>query len=255
MVPTSLQTLERGLDLLMFCAESNDGGCSLQQVIDELGVARSSAYRLIKVLRDRGFLRATGRRGHLELGYQLVHLGRVAESRSDLSSAAYPVLCKLVRETGETSFITVRSGWRALCLEQAESPHPIRLSYAKGVSQPLYAGASGKIVLAHLSEREQEKVLSGHLQVFTDELLVQPDVIRRDLKAIRENGYALSRGEIDPGAAAMCVPLFTAAGHFLGGLNIAGPANRVPANLEPRLLRLMRNAAREISERFESQLQ
>jgi hypothetical protein len=29
----------------------------------------------------------------------------------------------------------------------------------------------------------------------------------------------------------------------------------VPANLEPRLLRLMRNAAREISERFESQLQ
>ena len=251
MADKSLQTLERGLDILLLCAAHEPGGLPLATVMERLNLARSTTYRLVKVLRDRGFLRSGGKPGQIELGYQLVHLGKIADARAELSAASLPVLQDLVDALGETAFVTVRSGWRALCLEQVESTRAIRLSYRKGQQLPLYAGASGKIVLAHMREREQEQVLSGQLQVFTDERFVEPDRIRRDLAAIRRQGYAITRGEIDPDASAICVPIVLWDGKFIGGLNIAGPTVRFPQGAEVRFIKHLQEAAVAIADRFE----
>ena len=251
MADKSLQTLERGLDILLLCAMREPGGLPLSAVMEQLNLARSTTYRLVKVLRDRGFLRSGGKPGHIELGYQLVHLGKVADARAELSAASLPVLQDLVDKLGETAFVTVRSGWRALCLEQVESPHPIRLSYRKGQQLPLYAGASGKIVLAYMRDRDQEHVLSGRLRVFTDERFVEPDRIRQDLVAIRRQGYAITRGEIDPDASAICVPIMMWDGKFIGGLNVAGPTVRFPQGVEAKLIGHLQEAAMAIADRFE----
>lgn len=249
MVDNSLRTLERGLDILTLCA-SEERGVTMTTVMERLGLARSTTYRLVRVLRDRGFLRSGGKPGCLELGYQLVQLGKVADMRAELSAACLPVLQELVDALGETAFVTVRSGWRALCLEQAESPRPIRLSYRKGEQFPLYAGASGKIVLAHMREQEQEHVLNGELQVFTEAQYVEPDRIRQHLGEILRQGFANTSGELDTDAWAICVPILLWDGKFVGGLNVAGPVQRYPADTLDALLTRLKEAAGKIADRY-----
>ncbi len=250
MADKSLQTLERGLDVLMMCAAAERGGVTLTGVMDQLGLTRSTAYRLVKVLRNRGFLRSGGRPGHIELGYQLVQLGKVADTRVELSNACLPVLHELVAELGETTFVTVRSGWQALCFEQVECSRPVRLSYRKGEQFPLYAGASGKIVMAHMSSHEREHVLSGELKVFTEPKYVEPERIRRDLAQIRRQGFAQTAGELDTDAWAVCVPILLWDGKFVAGLNVAGPVHRSPGDKLETILARLKDAANRIADRY-----
>lgn len=250
MADKSLQTLERGLDVLMLCAAAERGGVTLTGVMEQLGLTRSTAYRLVKVLRNRGFLRSGGRPGHLELGYQLVQLGKVADTRGDLSDACLPVLHELVGELSETTFVTVRSGWHALCFEQVECSRPVRLSYRKGEQFPLYAGASGKIVMAYMSSHEQEHVLNGELKVFTEPKYVEPKRIRRDLSEIRRQGFAHTAGELDTDAWAICVPILLWDGKFVAGLNVAGPLHRLPADKMETVLACLKDAANRIADRY-----
>lgn len=247
----SLQTLERGLDILLLCAKDESSSCSLEEIMQDLNVPRSTAYRMVKSLLDRGFLRKGAKTGQYQLGYQLVQLAQLADTRAELAQAAIPVLEEIVKEFGETSFITVRSGWQALCLEQVESPHPIRLSYSKGRTLPLYAGGSAKVILAHLSQRDQEKILSRDLNTFTDPALVDPDIIRLNLDDIKKKGYAVSRGETDLGAVAICVPILDSEGKLLGGLTVAGPAGRMPDDDDvSKFVQFMKPAAKRIAIKY-----
>ena len=247
-----LQTLERGLDILSHCARGDRAGCSIEDIVEQLDLPRSTAYRMVKALKERGFLRAGERKGRLQLGYQLVQLAQAADTSSELSQAALPVLQQIVESFEETAFITVRSGWQALCLEQIESPHPIRLSYRKGRTLPLYAGGSAKVLLAHLSPRDQDRVLGGEIEIYRDPALADPAKIRRTLKDIRRRGYATSREEIDPGVLAICVPILGANDRLIGGLTLAGPKGRMPSGAEiPGVARYLRSAGARIAEDYQ----
>ena len=131
--------------------------------MESLDLPRSTAYRMVSVLRGRGFLRPTGVPGHFDLGHQLCHLARLAESRLNLGAIARPLMCDLVSEVHETALLVVLSGWKALCLEEVQSKQTIQVRFNTGTALPLYAGAAAKVVRAFMSRHQQCRVLQGKL--------------------------------------------------------------------------------------------
>jgi DNA-binding IclR family transcriptional regulator len=240
-------TADRALDILgMFQAKRLR--IAGTEVAAELNVARSTAYRYLTTLTQAGYLEEDPQ-GGFRLGLQVLELARLARSSYGLSTIALPIMERLATETGETVLLTRRSGARVVCLEKAEpTENRVRLSYERGSALPLNAGASAWVLLAWEPREEVERLLAEHpFTPLTDASVVSPSEVLARLGTIREAGFAVTRGELDPDAIGMAAPLRDDRDKVVAGLSIVSVNRRVPAAREEQLVELLLTAVNELS--------
>ena len=95
-----------------------------------------------------------------------------------------------------------------------------------GGTAPAYCVSSGKAMLAYDAER-LEKVITQGLKSYTPHTIVDPEVLRRECAKIREQGYALNRGEFRKDVTGIGAPIFNAKGEVLGAISTSTPASRM----------------------------
>ena len=92
----------------------------------------------------------------------------------------------------------------------------------------LHATAVGRILLAYGPEALRKKVLEEQtLEKFTPSTIVDRQVLRNELAAIKQRGYAINREEREPGIAAMAAPVFDYENKVIAALAVVGPAQRL----------------------------
>lgn len=224
---------------------------SLTAISKRLELPKSTTHRLLTTLVSQGFLmRDVHGRGY-QLGYQLLHWGMVAQAALDLRNEALPILQALCKAVGETAILTVRDGSRGLYLEIVESSQPVRMTMQVGQRLRLHAGASSKVLLAFLAEAEIEQILSAiELVPFTQNTIIDQTMLRAELAAIRQRGYATSREETDQGAMGIAAPVYDRSGQSVAGIGIAAPLTRIPLVRVTEVAPLVIDAARQLSTRL-----
>ncbi len=185
------QTLDRGLRALEVLAEAAEP-LSIAQLANELGVHRSSAYRVLRTLEEHRFV-LRDEAGMIKLGPRLAALGRgAAES---LQQAALPELSEIANRFGFTSFIAMLDHDEAVTLLSVEPTHGhATVAQRPGVKHPLTRGAPGYAIEASLSPAEHRSIFSG-----------QP--LSDAAAATKSRGCALSQDEVIPGLTSVAVPL------------------------------------------------
>jgi len=129
----TLETVNDALGALELL--SDRGRLTVAEVARSFARSRSSAYRLVRTLVDRGWLDADGSGGYTP-GPRTMQLGMRALGRAHLRDLARPLLERLSRETQETATVSVATGNHRVCLDQVESPRQIRMTVALGVAFP-----------------------------------------------------------------------------------------------------------------------
>jgi DNA-binding IclR family transcriptional regulator len=209
----------------------------------------SSVYRLLQSLIATGWVDRGPKRGTYRLGLALMTIGGLIEDQLDIREASRPSLRSLVGAIGVTSFLCVRRGTRAVCLERLEGIAVQSLAMQLGGSLPLYAGAAPRALLAFLPPAEQDAVLADTTERLRDDP-PRPAVeaIKADLAVVRSNGYSVSDGDVTPGIAALGAPVFNHRGEVDGALSISGLRGQVlaPPVLENHVA-LLRQAAVDAS--------
>jgi DNA-binding IclR family transcriptional regulator len=165
----------------------------------------------------------------------------------ELAPFAMPVLQALTATTDETSLLVMPTGARAICIFAVEPSRAIRLSYQPGRVFPLYAGASGKILLPWLSAQLLDSALAqgdGHLLPNGRRLTAAR--LRRDVAAMRSAGYCVSHAEVDAGASAVAAPVFTRGGQIFAAVSVAGPEVGFSEERLPELIERVLAAAADI---------
>ncbi len=120
-----LKTVDRALQvLLQFDREHPEWSNS--ELAQALGIHRSIVYRILKSLERRGFVVQTGRHGRFSLGLKLVELGSVVLDGLDLGQVARPIMSRLVKETGESAFLTKESSDQSVCVLRVDTRNPLR---------------------------------------------------------------------------------------------------------------------------------
>ena len=135
----------RGLRVLLTIADR--GEIRADELSSLLDTPMSTIYRYLRTLTEFGFVDRQG--AGYRLGPRLVIGGGPTVSSEDLIRLADPILRSLAEETGETAVISRRVGLSAVCLSEAPSPHPLRVSLEPGTAFPLHVGAIGKVLLAY----------------------------------------------------------------------------------------------------------
>lgn len=245
------QTLERGLDCLFALASSNDP-LSVAEIATILNLPESTIYRLLRPLERRGLIERTDQ-GKRVIGLRVLELCKSLRSSygHHIGEIARPIMQELAKFTQETVILTVVTGFEAICIESIDSLQPIRLSFEKGRVQPIYAGASAKILLAHAEKKFQEEVFSRCEGLrYTHGEPIDCDKLRHQMDQIREDCFAVTTEEVDLGATAVAAPILDKNNELVAGLSVAGPKDRFGQDRLPELIELVVASAQRISEHY-----
>ncbi|MGO4582868.1 IclR family transcriptional regulator [Arthrobacter sp. 2RAF6] len=240
-------SLERGLTILAEVAGGAD--TTVESVASRLGIPVSTTYRYFKTLKDRGFIIEDA--GAYRPGRALLALGGQYSVQNHLAEVGTAVLRGIVENVGETAVMIIRVGASAMCLRCAETDKAFKYTFAVNELLPLYAGAGQRLLLAWSPPDVTKQVLDGELIRFTKNTL-DADQIRSSLVQIRSTGWAMSRGELDPGSVSVAVPVF-ASGEVVCSLNVAGPEARCGSKTwVTSALKVLNRAAENLSLSLES---
>lgn len=239
------QLLEKSIEVLMAFLPENRP-MTVAEISRKVGHSRPTVHRILATLEEYKLLIRNEDDKRFQLGLLAMYLGDVARQGFDLGRWARPVLQGLAESSRETVHLAVQiAPAEGAFIEKVESHQSVRLHTVVGKPVPLYTGASFKVILAHLSPGEQEAVLSR--AAGDGERAVDLEALRRELQAIRERGFAVSRGELYPGGAGVAVAVPKPDGRPLAGLGIAAPDYRLTEERIAELLPLLREAARRLS--------
>ena len=231
----------RGLRLLLTVADR--GEVRADELSTTLDMPLSTVYRFLRTLGEFGFVDRHG--GQFRLGPKLLIGTGATVSSERLIRHADAALRMLVHETGETAMLVRRIGLSCVCLHQVESDEALRVTREPGSMSPLYAGASGRVLLAFAPAEVLEEVLAQDLVRITE---ATPDeaTLRASLGTIVMTGMATSDGELIDGSTSMAAPLFREDG-IVGAIALLGPAFRCGDEWRTRASRLLQEAAREVN--------
>lgn len=243
-------TADRALDILSMFSD-DVSAVSAAQVSERLGVARSTGYRYLQSLVTNRYLEEVPG-GRFQLGTRILELARLARRAHGLSDIAAPVLTELASAVGETVLLTRRAGDVVICLDRAESDvHRVRISYERGATLPVNAGASALVLLAWSDPAEARAVLLGtRLQRFTPTTITDVDALMERLDQIRRDGYSVTRSELDHDVLGIAAPIRDAAGRVVAAVSVAAVASRVSSQLEREILAAVEAAAQRISDKI-----
>jgi len=213
-------------------------------------IPKSSVYRYLNTFIQESILEYDPATKQYALGLKILELGATAYHELELRKVAIPFMKELAKKTRETVYLATLDRERAICIERIESDLPIRLSINRGESFPLHASATARVLMAHLSNEEQDRIVKKGLKKFTDYTITDPLKLRKNLNEIRKRGYAFSDQELDIGAKAVSAPIFNFFGRAVAGLSVAGPIHRFAGGKAEEYKDLVVHYSKKISSRL-----
>lgn len=221
-------------------------GLSLVDIREEMGVAKSTAYRHLETLYRMGYL--VEEDGEYRLSLRFLQLSEPPRLRKQGYVVAKQKVIELAQTTGERALFLVPERFEGVYVHRAGGRHPLQSDTMTGTRRPLHVLAAGKAILAEWSEaRLGEYIEATDLEDYTDNTITDPDCLREDLQATRERGFATNVGEHMQGLRAAGVPVYDQHDELLGGLSVFGPAARVDTDdLESTYPSLLEDAVQEL---------
>ena len=242
-----VQSVDRALTVLGILARHGEAGVT--DIAAELGVHKSTAFRLVATLESHDMVEQNEDRGKYRLGVGILRLAGATTARLDVVREARPVSRQLAADTGETVNIAVLSERSALYVDQVAGQSALQSHNWVGQHIPLHATANGKVLLSGLTTAEVDDRLP-RLPGYTPHTVTSQAKLRRQLATVREQGYAVAVDELEIGLTAIAAPIRNAQGDVIASLSVSGPTFRIDAARVKELLPIVQDAAEEVSRRL-----
>ena len=214
----------------------------------KLDLPKPTVYRILATLESGGFVQQSPN-GKYHLGFQLVQLGWLALDQVSLRREALPFMRELLEGYRETVSLTVFDGGSMFYLDVLESPQPVKIAAQAGRRLSVHCTASGRAVLAYISEERVMRVLGTQgLRAHTSETITDLAALKEELRLTRERGYSISQGEFEEGISAVGAPVMGSEGQVLAVIAVAGPTYRLPAERIAELGKAVQRKAHELSD-------
>ena len=242
-----VQSVDRALSILEVLARVGEAGVT--EIAGELGVHKSTAFRLVATLEAHRLVEQTADRGRYRLGVGVLRLAGATTARLDLVQEARPVCRQLAADTGETVNIAVLSDTSALYLDQVAGSSALQPHNWVGQHIPLHATSNGKVLLSGLDEARLGEVL-GTLSRYTPMTITKRSKLREELAEVRERGYAVAVDELEEGLTAAAAPIRNAHGDVVASMSVSGPTFRLTEDRVENVVPYLLAAVAEVSHRL-----
>lgn len=216
----SASSLAKMLQILRLFTESKPVW-STAAIIDTLEGSKSTGYRYIKILHDAGLLNSV-RSGYYTLGPGIIEMDLQIRLTDPLLLASRGVLEDLVDKIGHSALLCTAFHDSVLCVGEARAPQSPENRFSRGQRRPLFQGAVSKVILAYLPHHRLKAIYPRQrLEIEKAGLGSTWNEFRTALAEIKKDGYALTKGEFNPGVYSVAAPVLTDQKISVGSVGVA----------------------------------
>lgn len=179
-----------------------------KDLVNELGLNRSTCYNILATLQRVGWVSSTGERAGWMLGPKLLTLTGVTD---DMTSAiAQQEIDVLARRLGFVVFIAEPDGAGGYVVTvKAERQMGVRVTVGVGEGFPFSAPAIQQAYLAWQPTEAVDELLDRYgLKQFTQHTITDRDEFHQVLAGTRERGYSTSLQQYDMAQSGVAAPVF-----------------------------------------------
>ena len=221
-----IQSVDRAVRILKVLGQ-RPGRLGVSELSKELGLAKATVHGLLRTLQEHGLVEQHADSDKYQLGPELLQLGNSYLDLNELRSRGLAWSELLATRVGEAVRVGVPYGDGVLVVHHVFRPDASLQILEVGALLPLHATALGKAVLAYLDPTEMDALARRGLPKLTGRTHTTAAALRRELAAVREQGYAVEREEAILGEGGVGAPIFDRTSEPIGAIGVAGPRERL----------------------------
>jgi DNA-binding IclR family transcriptional regulator len=243
-----VQSVDRALSILEIL--EREGWVGVTTIARELDIHKSTSFRLLATLEQRGIVEQHVETQKYRLGFALVRLAGAVRAGLDLTRSARPVCEWLSEQTDETVNIAVLEGGEVVNIDQVNLSSSVVSVDWLGRRTDLHVTSTGKVFLAFMPERLRDEVLRLGLARVTPHTVTDERELREQLALIRRRGWSSTEQELELGLNAVAAPIKGADGSVLATVCVSGPMFRMTSERLAEIGPLTADAGQRISRRL-----
>ncbi len=245
-----IESAENVLRILLKLSQASE--LRVAEVSADLGVARSTAHRLLSTLVFHQFLRRDPVRHVYVPGTVLTDIALASAGHGRLRQIASPLISQLANSILWTVHVSVLEGSDIRFVAGCESPEAVRVTARTGSRAPAHSTSGGKVLLAQLTHSQVERLYPGGPAPVTEHTISTMTGLEAELERTRTDDYAINMRENEVGINAVSVPIRLRDSRVVAALTASRPASEPLAPLLPEALFSLRKTAVEIASQLES---
>ncbi len=222
-----------------------EGVTTITRAAEHLGVAPSTAHRLLAMLVYRDFATREGR--SYRVGPLLAQVEQPPGAAGQLRDAALEPMRRLTATVEETVTLMIRTRRLVRFIAEVECTRSLRVGHRTGMVFPAHRTSGGLAMLAHTTD---DAVRALYDEAVEGEESPDFHMLFARLESVRQQGFALNNGLSERGVLAIGHVVLDHAGDAVGGLSIAMPATRFEPTAVRPMVAALKRAAREIGAAF-----
>lgn len=208
-------------------AIGNHKSRSLKQLIEELGLPKTSVYRILLTLEKNDFIYKDDISQNYKLGEKILYLASSFLVDNSLKDVAREPMERLFAKYGDTVNLGILSNKDIIYIDILESQFALRMQDNIGSKGPAHATALGKAILSTMSDSFIDEFLNDvNFIKYTDNTLVTKEETKAELEKIAAQGHSFDNEELVEGARCIAAPVIGANGRCVGAVSISGPLHR-----------------------------
>jgi len=233
------------------CFSKEGSHFKMSELARQLHLDRSTTYRILVSLEKCGFVEKDERTGEYSLGMTAFEIGNAFIRQMDFVKISKPIMADLALKVQETVHLAVISDSEIVYVDKADSPRTLGVMSKIGQRAPVYCTALGKVLLAHQSKEEMNRVIREiKLKPYTKNTIISKKGLAEQLKEIREKGYALDRREYEEGVECIAAPIRDHLGNVIAAISISGPQRKISTPNETQFVSQVVEGAALISSKM-----
>lgn len=219
-------SVEKALKILLaFQAERPLWG--VRELAAHLGFSPATVQRTLNILKVNDFVLQDSETRQYRLGRVYFRFLHTLQATYPFTRTAQEFMRPLLYRTRETVHLNVIENMERVCIDHMESPQNLKATMPVGSRSPIYAGASSKCLLAFSPQPYIDSVFKKiKFKAVTQNTIMDAKRLREELARIRQQGYAVSLAERNPGLGSISAPVLDYNGLLLASLSLAIPEIR-----------------------------
>jgi DNA-binding IclR family transcriptional regulator len=249
---TGTQSIERALTLVREIAAHNRTGSRLLDLASRSGLQRPTVHRMLKCLTQENMVQQDPDSHRYYLGPMVFELGLTAAPRFNLREICHPSMMRIAEATGDTVFLTQRSGLDSVCLERQEGAYPIKtFTLEIGMRRPLGVGTGSLAILSALSEEEVKHVIAANTPRLAEYGMTAASLLAQ-VKRAQKIGFAVREMPSLAGVRSVGQAVHNPSAVPFAALSVSAIASRMNEKRVGELATLLRNETRVVEKQLAS---
>lgn len=240
--------------MLRALADAGAAGATISAVREKCGMPRPTVYRILGGLVEERLVTRIPGSERYALGPVTYELGLAALPGFGLREICAPFVEKMAQHTGDTAFLTLRSGLDGVCIDRRLGSFPIKtLTIDIGARRPLGVGLGSIAILGSLAAAEREALMRANAPRYRAIGVHTPDRVRTLARRVEHEGFGFTAGDFIDGVGGFAVVIRHPVGaRPFAALSVASLVSRMPASRGKDILPLLRASARKVEAALKS---